>query len=82
MKRELIIDNGDAKLDEQDIKDMKRIYEDIDTLVAGEKTHCVMNVLLNLPLTYMLRNGKSDSYIISSVKTILKKTRKHMEKDE
>ncbi len=82
MKREITIDMQGLEVDAQYIKDMERICEDIDTLISGEKAYCVLNVLLNLPLAYMIADGRTDSYIMNIVKKIVSEKRNYMEECE
>lgn len=72
----------DKNITPQDIKDMTRIYEDVDSLVAGEKTHCVLNVLLNMCFTQMIKGGQDDKHILKSVKKIITVLREHLEEDD
>lgn len=81
MDKEITIENpSDIKITEKDKKDMRRLLGDLEILISTEKPHCVLNVILNMALTMMVRLGYSDDQILAIIPKITENLRKHYEK--
>ena len=76
------VHDDNNELSESDIKNVKRLTEDIQTIVDGEKKYMVINILISMALNQLARVDMPKEKLIEYISDSYDEIINHIEKED